>query len=216
RMPNTKSATMKRLLITGATGFVGRPALELLVRNGYELHAVARKRQPAHPGVQWHTWDLHDENSVPTLFADVKPTHMLHFAWYAEHRKYWTAPENVDWLEASLAMMRAFKHYGGHRIVVAGTCAEYAWDTNGFCTEGVTPLRPRTLYGNCKNALQASLSAYSREVGLSSAWGRIFFPYGPHEYPSRLVPSVIRSLLKGEVARCTSGEQIRDFIHVEA
>jgi nucleoside-diphosphate-sugar epimerase len=59
------------------------------------------------------------------------------------------------------------------------------------------------------------LVAYSRETGLSSAWGRVFHNYGPHEYPVRLIPSVIRSLLKGEPARCTHGSQIRDFLYVQ-
>jgi nucleoside-diphosphate-sugar epimerase len=71
------------------------------------------------------------------------------------------------------------------------------------------------LYGVCKNALQDVLAEYSAQYGLSSAWGRIFFPYGPYEQPVRLVPDVICSLLDGRVARCTSGEHIRDFIHVD-
>jgi nucleoside-diphosphate-sugar epimerase len=49
---------------------------------------------------------------------------------------------------------------------------------------------------------------------LSAAWGRIFFVYGPFEQQQRLVPSVIKSLLKGEAARCSTGTQIRDFLHV--
>ena len=59
------------------------------------------------------------------------------------------------------------------------------------------------------------LNAFCQQVELSSAWGRIFFLYAPHEYPQRLVSSVIRSLLKGEVARCSHGNQIRDFLYVQ-
>ena len=57
--------------------------------------------------------------------------------------------------------------------------------------------------------------SYAKQSGVSAAWGRIFFPYGPYEYPDRLVPSVINALLKGEEARCTNGEQVRDFLYVE-
>jgi nucleoside-diphosphate-sugar epimerase len=71
------------------------------------------------------------------------------------------------------------------------------------------------LYGTCKNALQIMLDAFSKDVGLSSAWGRIFFLYGPHEHPMRLVSSVIRSLLMGQPARCTHGNQIRDYLYVK-
>ncbi len=97
---------------------------------------------------------------------------------------------------------------------MAGTCAEYDWNY-GYCTETVTPCRPATPYGVCKNALQDVLRAYSAEAKLSSAWGRIFFLYGPQESPARLVASVAKALLSGEVARCSHGRQLRDFMHVE-
>ena len=57
-------------------------------------------------------------------------------------------------------------------------------------------------------------SSFSKQKGLSSAWGRIFFLYGPHEHPVRLVSSVIRSLLLGEPARCSHGNQLRDYLYV--
>jgi nucleoside-diphosphate-sugar epimerase len=50
---------------------------------------------------------------------------------------------------------------------------------------------------------------------LSAAWPRVFFLYGPKEHPERLVSSVIRSLLRGEPARCSHGRQIRDYLHVQ-
>jgi nucleoside-diphosphate-sugar epimerase len=59
------------------------------------------------------------------------------------------------------------------------------------------------------------LSAYTMKNEMSSAWGRVFFLFGPHEYPERVVAYVIRSILQGEVARCTDGEQIRDFLYVK-
>jgi len=116
-------------------------------------------------------------------------------------------------VSASLALLQAFGEQGGERVVMAGTCAEYDWG-QGLCLESVTPRKPSTVYGTCKNALQEILSIYSNQFGLSSAWGRIFFLYGPKEHPSRLVSSVIQSILRGETARCSSGEQVRDFMYV--
>jgi nucleoside-diphosphate-sugar epimerase len=97
---------------------------------------------------------------------------------------------------------------------MAGTCAEYDWNY-GYCSESVTPRNPDSPYGICKHAMQEMLRAYSESTGLSSAWGRIFFLYGPYEHPNRLVSSVIRSLLSGELARCSHGNQIRDFLYVQ-
>jgi nucleoside-diphosphate-sugar epimerase len=93
---------------------------------------------------------------------------------------------------------------------MAGTCAEYDWSRNGIFRES-DACWPSTPYGEAKHALREALAASRRD----SAWGIIFFPFGPHEPFTRLVPSVVRALLDGEPARCTHGDQVRDFLYVE-
>lgn len=202
------------MLVTGATGFIGRNALAQLVAKGYEVHAVSSRPSNNTSQINWHSCNLIDSKESALLLAKIRPTHLLHFAWYAEHGKFWRSLENFRWLEASIALLRNFREAGGQRVVMAGTCAEYAWD-EGICIENTTTCRPLTPYGTCKNALQEVLRSYSNEVDLSSAWGRIFLLYGPNEHPARLLSSVITSLLRGEKANCTHGNQLRDFMHVE-
>jgi nucleoside-diphosphate-sugar epimerase len=206
---------MKRVLVTGASGFVGRHALAPLAARGYEVHAVtSRPREPAADAVRWHRADLLDAQQSARVMSEARPTHLLHFAWYAEPGKFWRSPENFRWLEASIALLRHFRDQGGRRVVMAGTCAEYDWNY-GLCSEQLTPRRPSTPYGVCKNALHETLEAFCAVEGLSGAWGRIFFLYGPQEHPARLVAYVIGALAGGGVAECTHGNQIRDFLHVE-
>lgn len=226
---------VKKILVTGASGFLGRNTLDPLRARGYEVHgAIAPGEDLVTRGVIAHEADLLDPHQVRRLFRDVSPSHLLHLAWCTEHGKYWEARENLDWVAASLTIGRAFAEHGGRRMVTAGSCAEYDWGApchtaqgaepslsggeEGCGTlvldEGVTPCKPATLYGISKHALHTLVSALCSREGISEAWARIFFLYGPDEDPHRLVASVIRSLLSGEPAECTHGEQVRDFLHV--
>jgi len=192
--------------------------MPLLAAAGYEVHAVSAQgsTQSGHAAsVHWHHADLLDSAQTARLIAEVRPTHLLHLAWCRTlPGKFWTDADNFRWVQASLTLLQEFAANGGQRAVLAGTCAEYDWNY-GYCSEAHTPLRPATLYGTCKHSLQLLLDAFAAQAGISAAWGRLFFLYGPHEYSERLVASVIRSLLQGVPARCSSGAQIRDFLYIE-
>jgi nucleoside-diphosphate-sugar epimerase len=195
-------------MLTGATGFVGRHTLSALTQAGHEVHAVARRRGPAEAGVMWHEADL---LAGCELVGEVRPEILIHLAWCAEHGKFWTSPENVRWVEASLALLRAFAAGRGRRAVVAGTCAEYEWSRDVYPESA--PARPATLYGAAKHGLHVIASAHAKQAGFSLAWGRLFFLYGPFEAPERFVPSLVLPLLRGEPATMTKGCQRRDFLH---
>lgn len=206
---------MNRVLISGATGFIGRHCLPILLSRGYEVHAVSSKMpEESLSEVHWHQVNLLDLRQIPALISKVQPNYLLHFAWYVEPGKLTTANENFLWVQAGLELLRQFYEQGGMRIVMAGSCFEYDW-SYGYCSEFFTPRAPATFYGKCKNGLQNLLESYSEQTGVSSSWGRIFFVYGPYEDPKRLVSYVIVSLLKGKPACCTHGNQIRDYLYVE-
>lgn len=209
------------ILVTGAAGFVGRHATAALARAGHRVHGVARRGPPADAAlvdnipadnVRWHAADLLDPAARRALLEATRPDYLLHLAWTTEHGRFWTAPDNLDWVGATLDLARRFAENGGRRMVAAGTCVEYDPPADGPCHEATTPLRPATLYGVAKDACRRTLTAYAAQTGLSLGWGRLFFLYGPAENPRRLVPSVLRDLLAGREAACGSGRARRDFI----
>ena len=205
---------MKRVLLTGADGFIGRQSILPLVRRGFEVHAVSHKepsKDLRFENVIWYKANLLEKSEVLKLTEEIKATHLLHFAWYVEHGKFWSSEKNKMWVEASLNLAENFSQNGGKRIVVSGTCVEYELDADDFLDEKLTQLKPQTIYGQCKLELQQKLF----EMNLNVAWGRIFFLFGENEHPNRLVSSVINSLLKGEFADCSHGEQVRDFLDVK-
>jgi nucleoside-diphosphate-sugar epimerase len=213
----------KRVLVTGAGGFIGRSSIAPLRRSGFEVHAVFSRAGPGQsaatlPGVLTHVADLLSESQASALLERIAPTHLLHFAWIATPGIYWQSAENFRWLAASQSLLRKFRALGGIRAVMAGSCVEYDWSKASVCSERSSPMADEatslTPYAHCKIALQKALAQFAREQDLSSAWGRIFFQFGPHEHPDRLVPSVIRHLLLNQEALCTHGRQVRSFLHV--
>ncbi len=209
---------MSTVLVTGASGFIGLPLVSELARRGEDVHALHTRRPPPEaPGVSWHPLDLlAGGGELERLMRELSPTRLVHLAWHAEHGVLWDAPENVIWVEHSLRLMHTFVRHGGRRMLMIGTCAEYDWSAiDGPLGEYRSRVAPATLYGVAKDALHRVARAYAEREGIELAWGRPFFIYGPREASGRLVSSVVGALLDGRVAATTSGEQLRDFMHVE-
>jgi nucleoside-diphosphate-sugar epimerase len=227
----------QRVLVTGAGGFIGRWSIDPLLAAGYEVHAVLSPTSRTtdwappllRPDVAVRRADLLELAAIDALIDAVRPSHLLHFAWIATPGLYGQSAENYRWLTAGQHLMQSFQRQGGVRAVMAGSCAEYDWSRVEICNERTSPLMIEpgaadtpaadaagilTPYAACKIAMQRSLEEFGRATGLSAAWGRIFFQYGPGEHRDRLVASAIINLLSGREAPCTHGRQIRSFLHV--
>ena len=199
---------MNRVLVTGASGFLGNRVARLLAERGWEVIGVSGNGRGG-----FSKLDLLDANAVAACLSGTRPSHLVHAAWMPVSGDVMYSSTNLSWLTASITLAERFREFGGKRAAFIGTCAEYDW-TDGICRPGVTPLRPATIYGQSKNALRIALADYSSATGLEFVWPRVFFVYGPGENETRLVASVIRSLVRGEPAECTHGRQVRDYAHV--
>ena len=191
-----------KVLLTGATGFIGSHVARELLRRNHEVHATLRPTSDRRR-IRDIESDLEIHDGEMDLLP-VKPDVAIHLAWYAVPGKYLHAPENEQCLEASRRLLSSLEC----RAIFAGTCFEF--DTNRGRLSENSPTNPDTLYARCKDALRKDVEARP-----NSAWIRFFYQYGPWEHEKRLVPTVIRAVQRGEEAKVSPGDQQRDFLHVE-
>jgi nucleoside-diphosphate-sugar epimerase len=208
-----------RVLITGATGFIGQAMLPLLLAEDMEVVILGRHPYiaPSSPASQprFIACDLLTtrQETLNAHIRDFAPEALVHLAWYAEHGRYWQAPVNAEWFAATCRLVEAFCQNGGKRLVMAGSCAEYDW-RYGYCQESLTPLSPHSAYGQAKAACCQWVLGRAAYYGSMAYWGRVFIPFGPQEAPQRLIPSLI-ACLRGKIAPfAIYGDAYRDFLPV--
>lgn len=210
---------MRKILVTGATGFVGRHVVNNLAARGEDVFALVRRgKEAAFEGIlrndriistksaftesdDWWRETLHGIDSV------------IHLAWYVEAGKYLTAPENMDCLIGSLRMAKAGADAGIRRFIGIGTCIEYDVSVGTLTTN--TPLKPTTPYSAAKAAAFTALSELLPARGVEFAWCRLFYLYGEGEDERRFVPYLRKMMSEGKVADLTKGTQVRDYLDVK-
>lgn len=193
------------VLLTGATGLVGRAVLAELLAQGIPVHATSRHPGAPQPGLTWHQADLLTPQGRAAV-AGLAP-HLLHCAWDVTHGSFWSSGANPVWRAASYDLVRRFRAAGGRRILALGTCAEYDARDAGPWNEA-RPIAPTTLYGQAKADLHRDLTGL---CGDDLIWARLFHIYGPGEDRRRFIPSLIDALRQGHPATVRSADLVRDY-----
>lgn len=208
-----------RVFVTGGSGFVGSHVVRHVAAGSHEVLVLVRgsstldRLDPGSDAVTFLYGDLSDAETIRAPLREFAPDVCVDCAWGELHSSGASAT-HVASLGNTLRLVELILEVGCPRYVHAGSCFEYAPSDAPLSEEDRT--EPHTPYGACKLAASMTTRLMARRTGrLSVAWPRIFYVYGPHEAPGRLVPAVIRGLLGGQRTATTAGEQIRDYIHVE-
>lgn len=210
----------RRVLVTGATGFVGRHVVAALREHGAEVHAVTRREQRAadHDLGEVVRRDLAVPGSARALVEQLRPAITFHLAGYGvdpAERDAGLAERLNHEVAAELASVCAEfvdASWSGQHLIHTGSALEYGTAT-GDLIESTIPT-PTTQYGTTKLAGTRAIQRVAGEGTLRAVTARLFTVYGPGEHPGRLLPSLLRAARDGTSLELTDGSQRRDFTWV--
>jgi dTDP-6-deoxy-L-talose 4-dehydrogenase (NAD+) len=208
---------MKQVLVTGATGFIGRHVVPALLKQGYEIVAVARDPKKMQSmswksNVQFIACDIHDPNLKSEKVFGI-PDVLIHLAWpgLPNYR-------NISHIEKTLPADHRFIHKvvfsGVKQVMVTGTCFEYGMQ-NGMLNEDAQTA-PENPYGLAKDTLRKLLESLQKTKPFTLQWLRLFYVYGPGQNPNSLLAQLDTVIDRGDpVFNMSGGEQVRDYLPVE-
>jgi nucleoside-diphosphate-sugar epimerase len=190
------------VLMTGASGFIGKHCLDYLRTYDVKIYCLSREKiKSRHDNVEWIVCDILNAYQLEQVMIDMSPDYLIHLAWYVEHQKFWQSKLNADYVLATSQLWKHFIKNKGKKAVFLGSCAEES----------------STLYGRSKKITSnmISLIGESSDNCPSYVWGRIFGLYGPGENPLRIVPYLLQTYILGKTPEIKNPHSEYDFIYVK-
>jgi len=204
-----------RILITGASGFIGSNLISALLNQNHEVFAIVRSKEKI-INYDWSNkvkFIIKDLNGFEKAdLKNINPDLIYHLAW--SNLPNYEDPVHIEKnLPEQISFLRMVAESGLKKIIVAGSCLEYGLK-EGLLNEE-DPLQPTTFYGLAKISVLSILKFFKHEFNLDFLWFRIFYVYGDNQNQRSLYPSLIRAIQNGEsVFKMSHGNQMRDFIHI--
>lgn len=208
---------MKKVLITGASGLLGRSILNRLAGlDKYYLYAVTTKNRNLQDSMnmEWIECDLTDSGRRKNVLEAVCPDIMIHLAWNQEKADFRMSSENLRWLEISMDLLFLFEKCGGKKFLFAGSSSEYDGESGRFSEND--DISPESLYGLCKKTFNEFAVQYCRKQKMQYVGMRFFTVYGKldrHDFGA--IPSIRSSLQAGTPIVCKSPSTTRDYIFAD-
>ena len=206
-----------KILVTGATGFIGNHVIRALLDLGLSVIATSRSRDKAEE-MPWFTQVDYRELDIADLPAEPftalgSPDRMIHLAW-SGLPNFKSAHHMDENLPKDKAFLSAMLKCGLKHVLVAGTCFEYGMREGELSEDMETS--PDNPYGLAKDTLRRELQAITVGTDVIFQWARLFYMYGPGQSQSSLFPLLQKAIDNNDtVFDMSGGEQIRDFLPVK-
>jgi nucleoside-diphosphate-sugar epimerase len=210
----------KRVLLTGASGFVGANLGRRLLRDGHTLHLFLRPNptqwriKTLRDDAQFHFINLTDRHQLRQTLSQIKPAWIFHLAAYGAYSFQNDADRMIETnLKGTVNLVQAAIETGFEVLVNTGSSSEYGFKTHPTVESDV--LEPNSIYAVTKAAstLFCRHMAQSRKLPIPTL--RLYSVYGQYEDPGRLIPTLVRNGIAGRLPALARPDIVRDFVHVD-
>lgn len=207
----SKLSKKKNLLITGASGFLGKNILKKISKKDYKVTLVTRKKIPGYKNIIINNFFKLNQKEFLKILR--RQEIVLHLAWYAKPNKYLHSKINLECLYGSLNFVLACKKSKIRKFIGIGTCLEYKFKNKILSTKDL--LQPNSIYSASKMILYNFCKSLFKSSKIQFSWCRIFYLYGKGEPKTKLFSFVKSKIKKKENFKIYGAGHIKDFINIE-
>lgn len=211
---------MKRVLVTGGSGFVGANLVRRLLRDGHEVHLILRsghqrwRLEEIAGECQEYSADLEDREAIRRCVSRVRPEWVFHLAAYGAYSR----ESGIEWmiatnLKGTIGLLDVCVDVGVAAFVYAGSSSEYGFKDHAACEDEI--IQPNSHYAITKAAATHYCQFVAAERGVKAAIVRLYSIYGPYEDPSRLIPALVIHGLRGALPPLAAAGIARDFVYID-
>lgn len=213
----------RRVLVTGASGFIGSHLTRRLVNDGAVVHALTSNVSSVYPArlldlrdsLTLHEASLDDRGAMELLADEVRPEYVFHLGAYTHVGKSWSRVDECTQvnIQGTVNLLMALERYGFTRFINTGTSEIYG-DIDVPFREDAT-VHPVSPYSISKHAAEEYCRLFADARSLPIVRVRPFNAFGPMQSPDRVIPEIISRALQKKPLKMTQGTQTREFNYVE-
>ena len=210
------SSTPKKVIVTGATGFIGQHLVPLLLSHGFDVTAISRDVRKAKSfewfdAVKFVSMDISEDVRNLDISSGMS---LIHLAW-SDLSNYNSAVHFEYNLPQSYNFIKSCINSGVSQVLVSGTCFEYGFQSGPIASN--TKTCPNNPYGFSKDILRQQLEFLSKERSFCLQWARLFYMYGEGQNPKSVLSQLDNAIENGQaIFNMSGGEQLRDYLPIKA